>query len=79
MIKYRLFNPVTGNHTDYQDLDILKKDLPKVILDFYLHHCHNAPYSVITVNEDNSESWADPVGDDILDLKKVLEDLSKNI
>lgn len=77
MKKYKLFNPNTGVYTDYENLDKLKKDLPKVILDFYLNHCHNVPYSVVTVNEDNSESWRAPNEDETIDFSKVVKQLGK--
>jgi hypothetical protein len=73
-----LFNPNTGVYADYESLETLKNDLPKVILEFYLHHCHNNPYSVVTINEDGSETWATP-SDNKVDLEKVLEKIRQNL
>jgi hypothetical protein len=79
MKKYKLFNPNDGSYSSYENLEMLKNDLPIVMLKFYLLHCHNNPYSVVTINNDSSETWTSPDNDDIIDFSEVLESLRQNI
>ena len=55
-------NPLTGSNTTFQTAQELSSFLAKTALDLLLSHTHNAPYSVVTVNADGSETWTAPDG-----------------
>jgi hypothetical protein len=78
MKKYAILNPLNATYEYYDSLDTAKETLAKFAIDLYIHHhCHGNPISVVTINNDNSETWQSFTGDIILSPKQ-LEDILKN-
>ena len=56
--KYAILNPMTGTYSYADDEEAALSQMQNLALDFYLSQTHNAPISVITVNENGDETWS---------------------
>ena len=79
MKKYAVLNPMTGTY-EYADTENDAESLPaNIALDLYINnHCHGNPFSIVTVNDDNSETWQSYTGDIILSPKQLEDALKSN-
>lgn len=72
MIKvYKAFNPLNGEYTTHLTLDECLTYVMQISYEFYLHHTHGQPYSVVT-KVDDAETWRTPEGDEIPNPDKLL-------
>ena len=82
--QYAIFNPASGEYTKATTEEERNNLLLQFIWDFFLVHTHNNPYRVVISNEDGSETWREPEGDEILaDDTKIktwlIDQVNKNI
>jgi hypothetical protein len=54
---YKIFNPVTGEYSTVDTKEACIEKVGELACNFYLSHTHNNPYSIVTINEDGSETW----------------------
>ena len=76
--KFAVLNPIDGSYTQVtteQERDVL---LAQNAWNFFLSHTHNRPFSIVTINEDGSETWSSPTGEPILSPAQ-FEELIGNI
>ena len=74
---YKILNPATG---EYEPAATLEECLDKVstrAVEFYKHHTHNNPYSVVEVHDNGTEIWRNPDGNEILCPVKLEENIKK--
>jgi hypothetical protein len=77
---YKIFNPHDGLYIDATSVDDAKEKLVNVIYDFFMAHTHESPYSICEVQDDGSEIWKNPLGEQIFspdELKRFLMDANK--
>jgi hypothetical protein len=78
MIKYAILNPLNATYEYYDSLEVAKETLANLAINLYIHHhCHGNPLSIVTVNDDGSETWQSFAGNIILSPKQI-EDAMKN-
>lgn len=72
MKKYAILNPMNGQYslvdTKDQCVDILKD----ICFNFYLHHTHNSPISIVEYLENGSQIWKTNY-EEIIFTKEMLE------
>jgi hypothetical protein len=54
---YKIFNPSTGEYSTVNSIEECIEKVGELAYNLYLEHVHNNPYSIVTVNEDGSETW----------------------
>ena len=77
--KYKILNPVTGQYDTFDTFDACADELGIRAWEFYLLHTHHNPYTVVEINDDGSETWRNPTGDELHDPNAVLDDVIEEI
>jgi hypothetical protein len=77
MKKYKVFDPTIGQYQVYFTLEQCQNAVFKNMWDTYLKFTHDQPYIVVTLNEDGSEKWTAPSGEDLADFQKLHEVVQK--
>ena len=54
---YNIFNPMTGQYTSATTVDASVQLLAHTAWNFYLSQTHGNPISLITVNNNGTETW----------------------
>lgn len=62
---YKLFDPKTGSYIDIFDKEELIKTIAEKAFEFFLHHTHNSPYTVVTIDDDGVTTWKSAEGEDM--------------
>jgi hypothetical protein len=77
MKKYAIFNPLDGQYflvnTKSECVDIMSN----ICFNFYLHHSHNSPISIVEYLEDGSQIWKTN-GEEVILTKEFLENKANN-
>lgn len=55
--KYALLNPANGQYDFFETEDLIKAELAKRALAFYISHAHGVAYSKVTIDEQGWETW----------------------
>jgi hypothetical protein len=55
--KYALLNPHDGQYEFFETEEIVKLELAKRALAFYITHAHGISYSKVTLDENGWETW----------------------
>lgn len=63
---FKVFNPNTGEYTNCATREECLQKLGRVAYDFFLSHTHGNPYSVVTINDDGSETWETAKGEKLM-------------
>ena len=79
MKKYKVFNPEEGQYYQYFTLEECHKEVFQCMWAMYLKHTHNQPYVVVTINENGSETWAAPSGEDLTDFQNLYDAMQKRM
>lgn len=77
--KYKILNPLTGQYDTFDTFDACADELGIRAWEFYLLHTHHNPYTVVEVNDDGSETWRNPTGEELHDPNAVLDDVIEEI
>lgn len=64
-MKYAVFNPITGETNIVTTKEEAMQLFWTRMLQFTLPHFHNTPYTIITENEDGSETWQNINGQEV--------------
>jgi len=54
---YNILNPLTGQYTSATAVDASIQILAETAWNFYMTQTHNSPISLITVNDNGTETW----------------------
>lgn len=76
---YKVLDPTIGQYTDCKTKDELLVQLSKLAYKFYMSHTHNNPYTMVTINEDGSETWRNAQGEEILSPAQIEEMIQNQI
>jgi hypothetical protein len=77
--KFAVLNPLNGSYTKASTTEERNSTLADFAWKIYLSHTHNLPYSVVEINDDGSETWRNPQGDEIENLEKLYFEILKLI
>jgi len=65
-IIYKIFDPEKSKYIDCEDANKVVEIMANLAWKFYFFYCRNKPFQKVVVNEDGSELWADPEGNETL-------------
>jgi hypothetical protein len=77
--KYALLNPANGEYDFFETEEIVKQELAKRALSFYITHAHGIAYSKITIDENGWETWDSKNNVNILDEEAVKTFIAEKI
>jgi hypothetical protein len=63
---FKVINPNTGEYTNCPTREECIQKLARNAYEFYLTHTHGNPYSVVTINDDGSETWETAKGEKLM-------------
>ena len=76
-IKYAYLHPTTREYIYVGTKEQLQDDLAQHAAQTYVdHYCNGRPYTIVEVQEDGSEKWYAPTGEEVLTAAQ-LEQLIK--
>ena len=75
MVIYKVQTGDGSGYVDALSLDELVKVMVQQAWSIYFRNTHESPYSVATINEDGSETWASPSGEPQLSPAQIIEQL----
>jgi hypothetical protein len=70
---YKIFNPLTGEYTTAETLEVCTDILADTAISILNNFTQNAPYSVVEINEDGSQTWRNPQGEEIVNLELLRQ------
>ena len=56
-IKYAILDPQNGGYVYVETEAEIEAKKAEMAMNFYLSHTHNAPVSVVEINEEGQETW----------------------
>lgn len=68
---YKILNPINGEYVTVNTFEECENYLVDLAFNLLNHTLHNSPYSVVTINEDGSQTWRNPQGEEILNFDKL--------
>lgn len=85
-IIYKIFNPSNALYADAETMDECIETVAQLAYDFFMKHTHNAPYSIVEVQDNGAEVWRTAEGDEIpnpneirMGIKSIAERITLNI
>jgi hypothetical protein len=76
---YKIFNPTTGEYATAETVDACAEVLADAAMYLLNNFTHNSPYSVVDINEDGSQVWRNPQGEEIVNLEELTAKLKLKI
>ena len=79
---YNILNPLTGQYTSATTVDASIQILAETAWNFYLSQTHGNPISLITVNDNGTETWKTFDGVEFVRdgvLTKITDDISPKL
>jgi hypothetical protein len=79
---YKIFNPATGEYEPAATLEECTIKLASQAWTFYLQYAHGQPYSVVEINDDGSEVWRTPAGEEMTNpevMKQLIKQKATNL
>jgi hypothetical protein len=73
---YKIINPENGEYVTKNTLEECVDFVAHVAINLLNSFTHNAPYSVVEINDDGSQVWRNPTGDEILNLQELQKTTS---
>lgn len=70
---YKIFNPATGEYVTAETVEACTDILINMAMSILNKFTQDAPYSVVTINEDGSETWRNPQGEEIVNLELLKQ------
>ncbi len=77
--KIAVYNPTTAQYSFAEDRASAVQLIAKTAIDFYIEHAHGELCSIVTVNDDGSETWATAAGEQRLSPQEIEEDMMRQI
>ncbi len=68
---YKILNPTTGEYTTAETLEACTEALADAAIYVLNKFTLDAPYSVVDINEDGSQTWRNPRGEEIVNLEEL--------
>lgn len=75
-VKFAILDPTTGFYEFAQTAEERNLLLAKRVWATYIAQVHDVPYSVVTVNEDGSETWTAPNGAQIPSPEQIAAEIA---
>lgn len=76
---YKILNPLNGEYVTANSADECFSFMADIALNLLTNYTHGAPYSVVDINEDGTQIWRNPQGDEIADPIKVKEKIAQKM
>ncbi len=76
---YKILNPLNGEYVTANDFEECTQFAADIALNLLTHYTHGAFYSVVDINEDGTQIWRNPQGEEIADPIKVKEKIKQQI
>lgn len=82
---FKVLNPNTGEYTNCNTREECIQKLARNAYEFYLAHTHDNPYSIVTINDDGSETWETAKGEKLMlpfnmdRLYAIIEEQAKDL
>ena len=77
--KYALLNPANGEYDFFETEDLIKQELAKRALSFYITHAHGIAYSVITTDENGWETWNSSSAVTSVDEAEIIKEMQSKL
>lgn len=77
--KIAVLNPTNAQYSFAEDRASAVQLIAKTALDFYIEHAHGELCSVVTVNEDGSETWTNERGEQRLSPQEIEAELMRQL
>jgi hypothetical protein len=68
MQQIALLNPMVGHYEYFDDKDSAKQRFSELMLEFFLSHTHQEPFSMVEIDEDGIQTWKSINFTDITDI-----------
>ncbi len=68
---YKILNPINGEYVTVNTFEECENYVVDLAFNLLNHTLHNSPYSVVTINEDGSQTWRNPRGEEIVNLEEL--------
>lgn len=78
-IVYKVLNPLNGEYLTANTPDECAEFVADLAINMLNSATHNAPYSVVEINEDGSQVWRNPVGSEIIQRPSFLAKATSNV
>lgn len=72
-IQYAVFNPASGIYDRASTTEERNILIAQIAYNYFLSHGTSMPYSVVEINEDGSEIWRNPQGEEIENGDVIME------
>ena len=72
-IQYAVFNPAAGEYDRALTVEERNILIARTAYNYFLSHGTSTPYSVVEMNEDGSETWRNPQGEEIENGDVLME------
>jgi hypothetical protein len=79
MKKYAVCDPYTGEYSYYDSTVAMNVKIAEIILAESLRLRHDALWSVVEFNDDGSETWRNPQGEEIPNLDIIRTELQSGL
>jgi hypothetical protein len=68
---YKILNPLNGEYTTANSFEECSEFVADLAVNILNNFTQNAPYSVVDINEDGSQTWRTPQGVEIVNLEEL--------
>lgn len=77
-IKYAFIDPDTREYGFTESREELQSKLAEFAARVYVnHYCNGAPYTLVEVQEDGSEKWYSPTGEQVMSPSEIEAQMKK--
>lgn len=77
--KIAVFNPTNAQYSFANDRDSAIALIASTAVEFYLQHAHGELCSIVTVNDDGSETWVTAAGEQRLSPQEIEADMMRQL
>lgn len=76
---YKILNPITGEYITVETVEACTEALADAAIYTLNKFTQDAPYSVVDINEDGSQVWRNPQGQETVNLEELTAKLKLKI
>lgn len=76
---YKILNPLNGEYVTANDFEECLGFIADIALNLLTNYTHGAPYSAVDINEDGTQIWRNPQGEEIADPIKLKEKIAQRV
>ena len=70
-IVYKVLNPLNGEYLTANTAEECVEFVADLAVNLVNNLTHNAPYSIVEINEDGSQIWRNPAGEEMVNMEQV--------